>query len=190
MYQTRGFIIRSTNTAEADRTIFVFTEALGLLVVNARAARKVSSKLRYSLQNYSFIRLAVVRGKNVWRLTDAENLVSFRTAGDAKTLKILAGIFSLLNRFVHGEGENPTLFRSLDYLFRFLQETELSDDEMFTVEMLAAVQIFSALGYVGESKTLAPFLTTTISKSVVENFAPHRAEALKEINRALKESHM
>ena len=190
MYQTRGFIIRSTNTGEADRTIFVFTETLGLVAVNARATRKVSSKLRYSLQNYSFIRLVMVRGKNVWRLTDAENLVSFHTACDAKKLKILAGIFSFLNRFIHGEGENFILFANLANLFYFLKETELSDDEMFSAEILADVQIFSALGYVGESKTLAPFLATKISKSTVENFAPHRAEALKEINRALKESHM
>jgi DNA repair protein RecO (recombination protein O) len=190
IYQTQGFVLRGANTGEADRTIFVFTESLGLLCVNARAARKVSSKLRYSLQNYSLIRVALVRGKNVWRLTDAEETVSFSPSRDSSKLKLIAGMFSLVNRFVHGEGENAMLFESLHNLFIFLQREELSDEEILLTETIAACRILAALGYVGESKTLSPFLGSQTSRYLLENFAPHRHEALQEINRALRESQL
>jgi DNA repair protein RecO (recombination protein O) len=190
IYQTRGFIVRGVNSGEADRTIFVFTESMGLLSVNARAARKVSSKLRYSLQNYSFVRVAFVRGKNLWRLTDAEELISFLGAEEAQKLKLLAGVFSLVNRFVHGEGENKMLFWSLEDLFGFLQREELFEEEMLSIETLAACRILSALGYVGESKSLEPFLHTPASKYLLSNFLPYRHEAQKEISRALTESQL
>lgn len=190
IYQTCGFIIRGANTAEADRTIFVFTESLGLLSVHARAARKTSSKLRCSLQNYSFVRIALVRGKNVWRLTDAEEIASFSAIRDISKLKLLAGVFSLVGRFVHGEGENTVLFWSLEDLFSFLKREELSDEEMLSAETIAACRILSALGYVGENETLSPFLSSLMSKYLLSSFAPHRQSALQEINRALKESHL
>jgi DNA repair protein RecO len=190
IYQTRGFIIRTMSIGEADRMIFIFTESMGLLAVSARAARKVSSKLRYSLQNYSFVRIALVRGKNVWRLTDAEELDSFRTRGGASKLQLVAGVFSLVNRFVHGEGENEALFRSLENLFCFLGKEELSEDEIFSTETIAACRILSALGYVGENKVLERFVSVPFSKLLLENFSPHRNEALLEANRALRESQL
>lgn len=190
IYQTRGFIIRSTNSCEADRTLFIFTEHLGLISARARAARKISSKLRHSLQNYSFVRIALVRGKNVWRLTDAERIWAFHASADEAKLKIIAGIFSLVNRFVHGEGENDALFKTLADFFDFLRQEELSQEEMLLTETLAACRILSALGYVGENKTLSPFFFVPASKSILENLAPHRAEAFREINRALRESQL
>lgn len=190
IYQTRGFIIRGANTGEADRTLFIFTEDLGLLAVNARAARKVSAKLRYGLSKYSFVRVALVRGKNVWRLTDAEEIISFRGVRETQKLKLLAGVLSLVSRFVHGEGQNALLFRSLEDFFGFLQRENLSDKEMFSMETIASCRILSALGYMGESKNLAPFLKTPISKLLLEDFILHQQEALREINRALTESQL
>lgn len=190
IYQTRGFIIRGANGGEADRVIFIFTEHLGLLCVNARAARKISSKLRCSLQNYSFVRVALVRGKNVWRLTDAEEIASFSAILDISKLKLIAGMFSLVNRFVHGEGENKILFESIKDIFGFLQREELSDEEMLSAETFAVLRILSALGYVGESSALVPFLSAPISNYLLDDFVPHRQEALREINRALRESQL
>lgn len=190
IYQTRGFVIRGANMGEADRTIFIFTEHLGLLAVNARAARKVSSKLRHSLQNYSFARVALVRGKNVWWLTDAEELASFSATQDMAKLKLIAGVFSLVSRFVHGEGENKMLFWGLEDIFSFLQREELSDKEMLSTETIAVCRILSALGYVGESETLASFLNFPISRPILSNFLSHRMEASQEINRALRESQL
>lgn len=190
VYQTRGFIIRTMNIGEADRMVFVFTESLGLVGVSARGARKTTSKLRYSLQNYSFVRIALVRGKNVWRLTDAEEIESFRAPGDVSKLKLVARIFSFVNRFVHGEGENSLLFKTLEDIFGFLRREDLSEDEIFLTEMIAACRLLSALGYMGENKDLAQFVREPISKLLLVDFVPHRGNMVGEINRALRESQL
>jgi DNA repair protein RecO (recombination protein O) len=190
IYQTCGFILRGDNTGEADRTIFIFTESMGMLSVNARAVRKASSKLRCSLQSYSLARVALVRGKNVWRLTDAEETVSFSVIRDTVKLKLVAGMFSLVARFVHGEGENKKLFQSLQDIFGFLKREKFSNEEILSVEILAACRILSALGYIGENPALAPFLSAATSKALLGNFVSHRQEASQEINRAIMESQL
>lgn len=190
IYQTRGFIIHGANTGEADRVLFIFTEHLGFLAVNARAARKVTSKLRYSLSLYSFVRIALVRGKNVWRLTDAEEMISFHPVFDTQKLKLLAGICALVNRFVHGEEENAALFLGLEEVFGFLQKETLTEDEMFSTETLTVCRILSALGYIGENTRLVSIMKNKISKPLLSEFLPERTEALREISRALQESQL
>ncbi len=191
IYNTRGFIADSTNIGEADRAVSVFTEHLGLLRVNVRAARKVSSKLRFSLSPYSLVRIALIRGKNAWRLTDAEEIVSFRGIRAERKRQLIAGVFSLVNRLVHGEGENQALFRGLEDLFGFLQREEnLSDGEALITETVTACRILSALGYMGENKNVSALLSLPISKSLLDDFSPHWRGIREEIVRALRESHL
>jgi DNA repair protein RecO len=178
------------NVGEADKMVFIFTESLGMVAVFARGARKTSSKLRYSLQNHSFARIALVRGKNMWRLIDAEEISSFSAVSDPQKLRLVVGVFSFVNRFVHGEGENGYLFRSMEDLFGFVRREELSPDEMFLTETIAVCRILSSLGYLGGRGVLARSLDAPISRSLLAEFAPRRSEALREINRALVESHL
>jgi DNA repair protein RecO (recombination protein O) len=190
IYQTKGFILHGGNTGEADRIFSVFTEKLGLLPLFARSARKTSSKLRYSLSNYSFVRVAFVRGKNIWRLTDAEEIVSFHRETSGEKIKTAAGIFSLVSRLVHGEGENPALFSTLEEFFIFLQKESLSEEEVLLLETIISCRILLSLGYVGENSSLVPFFGESVSKKLLNDFAPSRTEALKEISRALQESQL
>ncbi|MBI2120752.1 MAG: DNA repair protein RecO [Parcubacteria group bacterium] len=190
MYQTSGFILRSINTAEADRVVFVLTKSLGFLPLSVRAARKQSSKLRYALKNYSFVRVAFVRGKNVWRLTDAEEKASFHPIRDAAKMKAVAGLFALVGRLVHGEGENPALFSALEDAFIFLQEEGVAEAEMRAIEILASCRVLASLGYISENPALAPFLSAPLSQTLLCNFSPFRADAATEISRALKASQL
>lgn len=190
VYHTRGFVLESRSVGEADRLIFAFTENMGLLVFVAKASRKISSKLRYSLQEYSFARFAFVRGKNVWRLVDASEILSFHPIRDARKFQTIVGSFSLISRLVHGEGENNEIFYTLENLFDFFQEEDLSNEEKLLVETLATVKLLSALGYMGENETLKPFLSEPFSKSLLNAFMPHRQEALREGHRALFESQL
>lgn len=190
VYQTSGFILRSINIGEADRVIFVFTEQFGLLPLSVRAARKASSKLRYALKNYSFVRVAFVRGKNAWRLTDAEEKGCFNPVYDSERLKTFAGVSALVNRLVHGEGENPVLFAVLAESFCFLQEEGLSEEERHTFEILAMCRVLSALGYASGSLELAPFLSAEVSRAALVKFAPYRKIAAEEVSRALEASQL
>jgi DNA repair protein RecO (recombination protein O) len=190
LYNTTGFILRTANVGEANKILFIFTEELGLVSAHAQSARKVTSKLRYSLRENSFARFSLVRGKNTWRLTDAEEIVSFSPKTELQKLKIFASILSLVGRFVHGEEENSKLFYELKNLVAFLKNTKFTKDELGRFETLSVLKILSSLGYIGENKDLKFYIQSPFDANVLEQFTPHRREALREINRALEESHL
>lgn len=190
LYQTRGFILKSADTGEANKVFFIFTEKLGLISASAQSVRKISSKLRYALRDLSFARLSLIRGKTTWRLTDAEELVSFSLDTETEKIKVFAGILSLVFRLVLGEGEDPELFSILFDSLSFLKNAELSLEEIKGAETLIVLKILSSLGYVGENQNLALFIAAPLSKEVLNSFEPNRREALAEINRALEESQL
>ncbi len=190
LYQTRGFVLRSANIGEANKLFFIFTEKMGLLGVSAQSVRKVSSKLRHSLRDFSFARISLVRGKTSWRLTDAEEIFSFSLEKEMEKLKVFAGVLSLVRRLVHGEEDNPELFSLLLETLNFLKREALDSDELKRVETLAVLKILASLGYVGESKILASFIVSPLSKNILNVFEPVRRDALREVNRALEESQL
>ena len=190
LYNTHGFILRTANVGEANKVLFVFTEDLGLIPVQVQAGRKISSKLRLSLRGYSFCRFSLIRGKTSWRLTDAEELISFSPASEPEKIKIFAGILLLIGRFVHGEEENGKLFSALKDAAVFLKNTKFTVDELRRFETLSVLKTLSSLGYIGENKALAYFIQIPFSKQTMEEFVPFRRQALLLINQALKESHL
>ena len=190
LYNTTGFIVRSANIGEANKLLFIFTEDLGLIGVRAQAARKVSSKLRYSLKDGTFARFSFVRGKTAWRLTDAEEIFSFSPATEPEKTKIFTGLLSLVGRFVHGQEENVVLFHELKNLTVFLKNGVFVADELRRFETLAVFKILSALGYAGTDRMLARFSRAALDEKLLQDFEPFRKEALREINRALEESHL
>ncbi|MCX6735579.1 MAG: DNA repair protein RecO [Candidatus Parcubacteria bacterium] len=190
LYQTRGFVLRSANIGEANKLFFIFTENMGLLGVSAQSVRKITSKLRYSLRDFSFARISLIRGKTSWRLTDAEEIFSFSFEKETEKLKVFAGILSLVRRLVHGEEDNPKLFSLLLETLDFLKGETLDSDELKRLETLAVLKVLASLGYVGESKILASFITASFSKNILNAFESVRRDALREVNRALQESQL
>jgi DNA repair protein RecO len=190
LYNTRGFILRSANIGEANKLFFIFTEKMGLLGASAQSVRKITSKLRYALHDFSLARVSLIRGKTSWRLTDAEEILSFSPAKEGEKAKVFAGILFLVRRLVHGEEENKKLFSVLLNASSFLKKENLAPDEMKRLETLVVLKILAELGYVGGNKTLAPFVSESLSKTLLSAFEPARKEALREINRALEESQL
>ncbi|MFA6404918.1 MAG: recombination protein O N-terminal domain-containing protein [Candidatus Paceibacterota bacterium] len=76
IYTTSGFVIGSSLYGEADKMLFVFTRDFGLVNVIAKGIRLGKSKLRFCVQDYSLGIYSLVRGRDIWRLTDARELVS------------------------------------------------------------------------------------------------------------------
>ena len=190
LYQTRGFVLRSAHIGEANKLFVIFTEDMGLLSVSAQSVRKITSKLRYSLRDLSFVRISLIRGKTTWRLTDAEELESFSTETEEEKIKVFAGILSVVRRLVHGEEENKELFSILFDTLLFLKKENFTQDEIKRLETLIVLKILSSLGYIGENKNLSFFIVASLSKPLLDKFEPSRSSALHEVNRALEESHL
>lgn len=182
-------MLGSAEYAEADRLVILFTEELGLVRAVAKSVRSVGSKLKFSLQDFTYARMDLVRGKEVWRVTDAQEIarISSNTPdGGPEKIKILAGIFSLLKRFVHGEERDDELFRTLRDVFFFLLREKLSEEELKNMETYSALKILTLLGYAEDGK----FAEALFTKALLAQFAPHRRDAVAKINTAMKESQL
>ena len=71
IYQTEGIVLKSIDYSEADKYLLILTRDFGLIKTAAKGLRKVSSKLRYSLQEFSVAQISLVQGRSIWRLINA-----------------------------------------------------------------------------------------------------------------------
>ncbi len=190
IYQTKGFVLGSSVFGEADRLVHVFTEDLGLVSAVAKSVRSVKGKLRYSLQDGAFSRVNLVRGKEVWRVTDAEELSRISFAESPETARTIAGIFSFVRRFIHGEGREEGVYEALSESFSFLtyeqSVEEITREEQNNLLLLAMWRILYALGYVEEGE----YIQGEINKNILSEFSKKRTQVLHKINEAMKDSHL
>ncbi len=109
IYHTEGIVLSGHNTGEANKYVAVFTREMGLIRATVQSIRKSTSKLRYSLQNYSLARVDFVRGRDVWRITSAMPMSLFDTAlKDPQKARLVARVVMLLERLCQPIRESIT----------------------------------------------------------------------------------
>jgi len=193
IYQTEGIVLERRPTGEAGHNCSIFTKELGLVYGEARGARNLGSKLRYSLQDLSHSKISLVRGRSVWRVTGADLIENFNSSfrEEREKLKLCARVFSLLKRLVHGEEKNEQLFIVISEAITFLKKQNLSTDEFICFESILLVRILHNLGYIGDSSSLAPFSKTYLwnNDEILKSLEVKR-EMITAINHALRESHL
>lgn len=191
LYQTECIVLGSRNIGESNRLFFLLTKDLGLVAGSAQGIRELKSKLRYSLQNFRYIKVELVRGKEMWRITNATHLCNFHTLlCDKGKTALVARISVLVQRLVHGETRDHALFDVLYEFLRFLEKEELGKEDLHTLEILTDLKVLHLLGYGSEREIFRPFYLLPPSKDLLNHMAPVKKMALSEINRALKESHL
>ena len=192
IYNTEGYVLESSPTGEANKMFSIFTRELGMVRAAAQGVRLQKSKLRFSLQDFTHVQLSLVRGKDIWRITNAkgeENLYLEHSHNKA-AIKVIAHIFLLVRRLVRGEEKNEELFDILFQAFRFLKSTELTPDQNSAFECILVLQILHNLGYGGSSAELSLFITTPMSIELLEKMGSVKKIAYQEINRSLKETQL
>ena len=71
IYHTEGIILESRNFDEAGKYYFIFTRDFGMILASAQGVRKISSKLRFVLQDFAYLKIDLVKGKDFWKVTNA-----------------------------------------------------------------------------------------------------------------------
>ena len=191
IYQTECIILGSRNIGESNRFFFLLTKDLGLILASAQGVRELKSKLRYRLQDLRHVVVELVRGKEIWRITNVEHPRDFQELfRDNEKTALVRRISALMRRLVQGEAKDPALFHVLSQLFRFLEEQDLSTEDLHTLEVLVNLKVLHLLGYGSEHEVFRPFYMMPPSKDLLLHMEPVKKRALSEINRALKESHL
>lgn len=190
IYHTEGIILGSRNYGETGKCYYIFTRDLGLVFASAQGVRKISSKLRYILQDYSYVKIDFVKGKEFWRITSAsktnllENLIK-----DSGKFEVLFNVSNLLKRLLAGEDANKILF--LDVLEGlFILENSKESSELGNIEVVLVLRILDNLGYIGGNKSLEYLVKSPFEKELVFEISKNRKNVLSEINRALRETQL
>lgn len=153
----------------------------------AQGIRKLKSKLRPHLAELSLAQVSLVRGREFWRLTSAENLMIF--GGSASKLRLVSRLFRLVLKLVGGELTQPELFDELEKGLVFLTTTNLDPRSLHHFEIIIVLKILYHLGYLGRQESLEQFfLAPDWTRQLLESVGPLKRQALISINQSFEES--
>lgn len=191
IYHTHGFILSSRNTGEANRVLSIYTRQMGLIRATVQGIRLHKSKLRFSLQDFYYAKIDLVRGKDIWRVTSATNINSFPYArGEKESLLLIARISKLLERLCGGEESNEKIFDDFIQALYLLDDENLRGEQREAIELHLVLRILNSLGYIGDSKILTNYLTTEFNDGLIEDLLKERQSIIAHINKALNESQL
>ena len=104
IYTTKGVVLSSRPSREADKMYSILTEDLGLVHARAGGVRLEKSKLRGFLEPYALVNVSLVRGKAEWRITSAELLQKIPVSLH------VARPLALIERLIVGEEVHPEIY--------------------------------------------------------------------------------
>ena len=120
IYETNCIIFDIRNIQENDVLIKAFSDKFGVIHIIATSFRKESSKLKGNIKAYSVNKIAVVRGKEFFRLTDVYHKFAF--AGSKSLVEFLKVSESLFfnDERDYFEDINTEVYNMIIHLCKFI----------------------------------------------------------------------
>ncbi len=189
---TPGFIIESRPRGEAGKLLSIFTRDLGLVMATAQGIRLEKSKLRYHSQEFSLGEFSFVRGKEFWRMTNAQEHGGETSKLGGLPSMLISRIALLLRRLLHGEEAHPELFQHIESSVTFLSGAhELTSEQLRTLESVIVFRMLHLLGYIGTDKEIdQQIISSELRLELLNTAEGQRMNINKHINKALRESHL
>jgi recombinational DNA repair protein (RecF pathway) len=176
-YTTEAIVCGTFDRNTADRSYLLFTREAGMLYAEAKSVREERSRQRMSLQDFSYVRVSLVKGKSSWKIGSIESRQNFfLSATDKAARGSVVAITKFLRRFYGGEEAFPILF---DYFLKALTTVTQPVVTRSAVEHIIMVRLLRELGYV-DARVLPEVVetdldilaSTTIDESVERALAP------------------
>ena len=198
IYHTEGIILDSRNFGEAGRRYSIFTRDLGMISATAQGVRKMSSKLRFVLQNFAYLKIDLVAGRNIFRITNASKTNKLeQITKQPEKFRILANIARLLKRLLAGVEPNEALFTDFVRGLSVLEKISVQDGpasrqggDWRNIEIIIVLRILDNLGYIGGEDFLQNLIKSPFEENLILEISKSRAQALRQINKALQETHL
>lgn len=156
-YTTNAIVCGAASRHAADKSYTLFTEGAGMLHAVARSVREERSRQRYALQEFSHVRVSLIRGRHGWRIGSVATTTNFYSACTGRAQRAgVRRVILLLRQFLHGETAHPDLFADTCAALSCLTEAPASKQagvvDAFTLRLLFY------LGYVAPHSSLTPIL--------------------------------
>lgn len=191
IHHTHGFILSSRNRGEANKMLTIYTREMGLVRAVAQGVRLHKSKLRFTLQDFSYVNVDLVRGKEFWRVTSAKHISSFAFARkETDSILMIARISKLIERLCDGEESNKEIFDDYIQALYLLDDENISRESRQALELHLVLRIMNSLGYIGDSEILSKYLSSSFNHDKTEMLLKERSSIISYINKALNESQL
>jgi recombinational DNA repair protein (RecF pathway) len=159
-----------------------------MLYADARSAREERSKQRFALQDFSLVRVSLIKGKSSWKVGSIEAHINYFMRAESKEARgSVVSLFRMLRRFFSGQEPTPLLF---DYVSESLAVVMCEVADRAFVERVIQSRVLLELGYIDGS--LIPSLVQTVSPSKIADMYSLDIERALDIliTKAVSTSHL
>jgi recombinational DNA repair protein (RecF pathway) len=192
-HTTHAFVLNISPSGEKNNFITLFTREFGMIRAKAQSVRVVDSKLRYALQEYSYVEASFVKGKDIWRITNALPIynIYFELKDKQNIFMSIARIFSLLKRLIPDEGCEALIFNDLEIVCENARSDKYSKNTIEILEWLFVLRTLYFLGYV-HKENFQDLCGENIcwDDKYLETIAFNKDNVIYAINNALKASNL
>lgn len=181
-YITEALVCGSVNNNTSDKSYLLFSKEAGMLWATAKSVREERSKQRCALQDFSHIRVSLIKGKSGWRIGSVEALGNPFLQADTRTKRGTVNfVVTQLRRYVQGEIQLPKVY---DDTFALLAYEEIQHEQNMLIRELFLARLLSDLGYVAPTSSWAP----VIEASTIEGaLLSYQSDMATSITKAIKE---
>ena len=186
-YTTEAIVCGTFNRNTADRSYLLFTREAGMLYAEAKSVREERSRQRMALQDFSYVRVSLVKGKSSWKIGSIEPRANFfMEAVDKAARGSVVTITKGIRRFYGGQEAAPALF---DYLKEALMAASGNVAERPVFEKIVLARLLFELGYV-DARVL-PDVVKESPEKLIKEIDEHVEPALAPIiEKAVSLSHL
>jgi DNA repair protein RecO (recombination protein O) len=147
-YRTFGLVVKKVNAGVADCIFTVLTEDFGKIKILGKAIRKITSKLKSSINYIGLSEIEFIQGKVQKTLIDAELLDCYKNAKcDLPKLKVVHKIADVVNSLVSEEEMDSDVYNLLKDSFDRLNNSELTLLQSQMIYFYFIWNLFNLLGY-------------------------------------------
>jgi recombinational DNA repair protein (RecF pathway) len=166
-YTTEAVVCGSFVQNTADKSYLLFTRDGGMLYASARSVREERSRQRYALQDFSQLRVTLLKGKHGWKIGSAEALGNaFLSAPSRECRALVSFVVGALRRYVHGEVALPQVFDDLLFILR------LREIPPQPLRLLFEARLLFVLGYIAPEEDIRRVLDASSLSEAMAAYMP------------------
>ena len=195
IHRTKAYVLKNLPLRENDSQLFLLTKDFGLIRAIAQGSKKMESKMRQSIQDYSLVEVALISGRNGWKLVNTAFVNSFFNSISGDSLKkTICKVLQLTNRMIVDELPDSEIFNTVNNFIEFAEENEEFLEirkNQISFEAIFTARILNRLGYLNLDSALL-YLKDDLSLHLIEKLINGEEIDLRdlaaEINRSIHDS--
>jgi len=177
-YTTEAIVCGSFQKRTTDLSYRLFTKDFGMLLATARGVRKESSRQRYALQDFSYLKLSLIKGKNGWIVGSIEPYENFYHRAESKEARgSVVALCRFLSRFVVGNQTDDEMFT---YVTKSLAMLANQMENRSFARLVVEVNLLSRLGYVKE-KSIPKELLMASPAVAIGHYGTDKEDTLRQL---------